>query len=345
VKYAASYWKATRPHGERSDNPPRLPAPYSSFIIPRTHPSSTPQTQVTATIVYRRLAIGYSAALNKKQLNAVKINGRERTVSHFKFSLTLSMPSAHEPWIIRPLKSPYSCESANDSPSPGGEGWDEGERSLFPQGLEFTGAMVHGRDARQKTEYSLLTRTEPVRGKLRQNVAGNKLRERAENRQLMGKKAKQPFATMVVGTANLLFHTEDMRAKRSQKELKIKFCEHAAAHFKFSLQPSPGSWPPKFIEASRSRQRLATDFATKLFEEFCRKMKFVTDSANPKKIACLTNSDSHDQIIGLTPPEWFCRFGVPAFSRCDVRRRPGAIYRDQSPQAVGRISLSGRGSS
>jgi len=42
-------------------------------------------------------------------------------------------------------------------------------------------------------------------------------------------------------------------------------------------------WSPEFIEASRSKQKLATDFATGLVEEFCRKMKFVTDFTGTKK--------------------------------------------------------------
>ena len=61
---------------------------------------------------------------------------------------TTALPPFHELEAIRPLGPSYCCEAAEYSASPGGEGWDEGGRSLFPQGhifplpsLRFTGTM------------------------------------------------------------------------------------------------------------------------------------------------------------------------------------------------------------
>jgi len=45
---------------------------------------------------------------------------------------------------LRPLKPSYFCKAANDSPSPGGEGRDEGERTLFLRELESTLAHHSG---------------------------------------------------------------------------------------------------------------------------------------------------------------------------------------------------------
>ena len=47
------------------------------------------------------------------------------------------IPPAHEPGTIRPMGPLSICESAEYSPSPGGEGRDEGGRRLFPQGHLF----------------------------------------------------------------------------------------------------------------------------------------------------------------------------------------------------------------
>ena len=46
--------------------------------------------------------------------------------------------TAHDPWILRSLESAAYFATADDSPSPGGEGWGEGGRIILPQGLNFT---------------------------------------------------------------------------------------------------------------------------------------------------------------------------------------------------------------
>ena len=130
MKYATSYWPAARRHSEPTDDPPGLPAIRSS----------NPQRR-------------------SKQVNAVKINWREPSASHFQLSLPLSRAT------FAPLQSSCAPKADGRSPSPRGD-WNrlgsgsrnlpeakarrgpsererasqrrgEGERNLFPPGIRI----------------------------------------------------------------------------------------------------------------------------------------------------------------------------------------------------------------
>ena len=102
--------------------------------------------------------------------------------SHYPAQRLRTIPPAHEPSDGQKLKPPYAPATAENSPSPGGEGrhvapkrsagGGEGGRNLFPQGLElrfmaamrenFSGHSLQGERAEVRIPRNETSRIEPL---------------------------------------------------------------------------------------------------------------------------------------------------------------------------------------